>query len=162
MGISVAPNRLPHPGTHDLRMFVWIGDPTYPYPTDDEIATIAKMGFTLFQMHRVGTPGEPRPPAGELDRVIKVVHQSGMLFLWTENADLMYARRTGVRDMKAKGKWSLWQGFNYGGRYLAPQDRLLRHAGYLPGGAERHGRLPAGHHRSNDGPVCRGRNVFGR
>jgi hypothetical protein len=70
VGISVAPNRRPHPRLHDLRMFTWIGDEKYPYPTDEEISGVAQFGFTLFQMHRVGTPGEPRPPAGEFERVI--------------------------------------------------------------------------------------------
>lgn len=122
VGISVAPNRLPHPRTHDLRMFTWIGDAKFPYPTDEEIAQVARWGFTLFQMHRVGTPGEPRPPAGELDRVIRKVHEAGMLFLWEENADLMYDSAPGVQKMKAQGKWPLWQGFNYGGRYKARMD----------------------------------------
>jgi len=122
VGISVAPNRLPHPRTHDLRMFTWIGDAKFPYPTDGEIAQVAKWGFTLFQMHRLGTPGEPRPPAGELARVIRKVHEMGMLFLWEENADLMFNTAPGVQEMKAKGKWPLWQGFNYGGRYKAKMD----------------------------------------
>ena len=73
-------------------------------------------------MHRVGTPGKPRPPASELDRVIAKVHEAGMLFIWTANADLMYANSKGVTDMKSDGKWSLWQGFNYGGRYQAGMD----------------------------------------
>ena len=81
VGISVAPNRLPHPRAHDLRMFVWIGDAKFPYPTDEEIADVAKLGFTLFQLHRAGTPGEPRPPAGEAARVAKTVHACGMFFL---------------------------------------------------------------------------------
>ena len=121
-GISVAPNRRPHPRLHDLRMFTWIGDARYPYPTDEEISGVARFGFTLFQMHRVGTPGEPRPPAGELARVINKVHALGMLLLWEENADLLYANAPGVQEMKAKGKWPLWQGFNYGGRYRASMD----------------------------------------
>ena len=87
---------------HDLRMFAWIGDAKYPYATDQEIAEVAQAGYTLFQMHRLGTPGEPRPPAGELERVIKKVHESGMLFLWTENADLMYDSAPGVQEMKAR------------------------------------------------------------
>lgn len=122
VGISVAPNRLPHPRMNDLRMFVWIGDAKYPYPTDEEISGVARLGFTLFQMHRPGTPGEPRPPAGEFERVLDKVHELGMLFLWEENADLLYASAPGVREMQAKGKWPLWQGFNYGGRYLATMD----------------------------------------
>ena len=56
-------------------MFAWIGDDKHPYPTDKEILDAAQLGYTLFQMHRLGTPGEPRPPAGELDRVIKTVHR---------------------------------------------------------------------------------------
>jgi len=122
VGISVAPNRQSHPRMHDLRMFTWIGDAQYPYPTDEEIAEVAQLGFTLFQMHRVGTPGEPRAPAGELQRVIRKVHESGMLFLWEENADLLFATAPGVQELKANGKWSLWQGFNYNGRYQASMD----------------------------------------
>ena len=122
VGMSVAPSRLPHPRLHDLRMFVWIGDEKHPYPTDREISDVAQMGFTLFQMHRLGTPGEPRPPADELGRVLDKVHELGMLFLWTENADLMYASAPGVRDLQAKGQWARWQGFNYGGRYTASMD----------------------------------------
>ena len=122
VGMSVAPNRPPHRRRHDLRMFAWIGDDKHPYATDKEILDAAQLGHTLFQMHRLGTPGEPRPPAGELDRVIKTVHQAGMLFIWTQNADLMYANAPGVQEMKASGKWPLWQGFNYGGRYTDPVD----------------------------------------
>ena len=103
-------------------MFTWIGDEKYPYPTDEEISSVARFGFTLFQMHRVGTPGEPRPPAGEFERVLDKVHELGMLFLWEENADLLFASAPGVQEMKAKGKWPLWQGFNYGGRYRATMD----------------------------------------
>jgi hypothetical protein len=76
----------------------------------------------MFQMHRLGTPGEPRPPAAELDRVIKTVHEAGMLFIWTVNADLMYANAPGVRELTDKGKWPLWEGFNYGGRYKDSMD----------------------------------------
>ena len=121
-GISVAPNRLPHPRLHDLRMFTWIGDEKHPYPTDEEISDVARLGFTLFQMHRLGTPGEPRPTAREFERVLGKVHELGMLFLWEENADLLYASAPGVQDMKAKNGWPLWQGFNYGGRYRATMD----------------------------------------
>jgi len=122
VGLSVAPNRQPPARRHDLRMFAWIGDQQFPYPTDREIETVAQYGYTLFQMHRVGTPGEPRPPAGELDRVIRKVHESGMLFLWTENADLMYDSAPGVQAIKARGQFSRWQGFNFGGRYTATMD----------------------------------------
>ena len=122
VGISLAPNRLPHPRTHDLRMFTWIGDAKFPYPTDAEITSVAQWGFNLFQMHRIGTPGEPRPPAGELQRVLRKVHELGMLFLWEENADLLYNSAPGVQTMKAKSKWPLWQGFNYGGHYTARMD----------------------------------------
>ncbi len=121
-GISLAPNRLPHRRTRDLRMYIWIGDQKNPYPTNQEILDAAHLGFTLFQMHRVGTPGEPRPPADELERVIKKVHEAGMLFIWTANADLLYASSKGVTEMRSDGKWSLWQGFNYGGRYKAGMD----------------------------------------
>jgi hypothetical protein len=123
VGMGVAPNRLAHRRSHDLRMFIWIGDDKHPYPTDKEILDAAQLGHTLFQMHRLGTPGEPRPPAGELDRVIRTVHRAGMLFIWTQNADLMYANAPGVQEMKASGKWPLWQGFNYGGRYTDSMDR---------------------------------------
>jgi hypothetical protein len=122
VGISLAPNRLPHPRTHDLRMFIWIGDAKYPYPTDEEITSVAQWGYTLFQLHRAGTPGEPRPPAGEFERVLRKVHELGMLYIWEENADLLYDRAPGVQQMKAKGQWSRWQGFNYGGRYKAAMD----------------------------------------
>jgi hypothetical protein len=121
-GISVGPNRLPNPRTPELRMFIWIGDAKYPYPTDDEIAKVAHWGYTMFQLHRVGTVGEPRPPAGELERVIRKVHELGMLFLWEENADLMYDRAPGVQKLKAEGQWSRWQGFTYGGHYQARMD----------------------------------------
>lgn len=121
-GISVVPNRLPHPRWRDLRMFAWIGDAKNPYPTDEEILQVARLGFTLFQMHRLGTPGEPRQPAGEAERVIRKVHEAGMLFLWTANADLMYASAPGVARLREQGKWSLWQGFNFGGRYTAEMD----------------------------------------
>ncbi len=122
VGFSVAPNRIAPRRMHDLRMFAWIGDTNYPYATDREIEQVAQAGYTVFQMHRLGTPGEPRPPAGELERVIKKVHESGMLFLWTENADLMYDSAPGVQEMKTKGQWPLWQGFNYGGSYKATMD----------------------------------------
>ena len=77
VGIAIAPNRLPHPRLHDLRMFIWIGDAKNPYPTDREIVDAARLGYTLFQMHRLGTPGEPRPPQGELQRVLETVHRFG-------------------------------------------------------------------------------------
>ncbi|MEA3366423.1 MAG: hypothetical protein U9Q79_12355, partial [Candidatus Hydrogenedentes bacterium] len=121
-GLAVAPNRVPHPRWRDLRMFIWIGDGKHPYPTDDEIRAAARLGFTLFQMHRLGTPGIPRPPAEEFNRVLKTVHEAGMLFIWTANADLMYANAPGVQVLREAGDWSQWQGFNYGGRYTAPMD----------------------------------------
>lgn len=123
VGLGLAPNRPAHRRSHDLRMFAWIGDDKHPYPTDEEILDAVQLGHTLFQMHRLGTPGEPRPPAGELDRVIRTVHEAGMLFIWTQNADLMYAHAPGVRELQAEGKWHLWQGFNYGGRYTDTVDR---------------------------------------
>jgi hypothetical protein len=122
LGISVVPNKLPHPRSRDLRMFTWIGDAKNPYPTDAEIDTVARMGFTLFQLHRAGTPGDPRPPAGEAARVVKKVHDAGMLFLWEENPDLLYASAPGVVKLKTQGKWAKWQGFNYGGRYTDWMD----------------------------------------
>ncbi|MCA1901304.1 MAG: hypothetical protein LDL53_03665 [Candidatus Hydrogenedens sp.] len=122
IGLAVAPNRLPHLRRHDLRMFIWIGDEKYPYPTDEEIWTVAQLGYTLFQMHRLGPPGEPRPPAEELDRVIKTVHDAGMLFIWTANADLQYAHASEVVRRMKEGSWAEWEGFNYGGRYTATMD----------------------------------------
>ena len=122
VGLSVTPNRITHRRLHDLRMFAWIGDSNYPYATDQEIEEVARAGYTLFQMHRLGTPGEPRPPAGELERVIQKVHEVGMLFLWTANADLMYESAPGVQGMKVEGKWHLWRGFNYNGHYKASMD----------------------------------------
>ena len=122
VGLAVAPNRLPHPRWRDLRMFIWVGDEKNPYPSDDEIQEVARLGFTLFQMHRLGTPGEPRPPAAELDRVIRTVHEAGMLFLWTANADLLYASAPRAAELQAAGQWTQWQGFNYGGRYSARMD----------------------------------------
>jgi len=44
------------------------------------------------------------------------------LFLWEENADLLYESAPRVRELKAAGEWSLWQGFNYGGHYKARMD----------------------------------------
>lgn len=122
VGIAVAPNRLPHPRMRDLRMFIWIGDERYPYPTDEEISTVAQMGYTLFQMHRLGPPGLPREPAEELNRVIETVHNNGMLFIWTENADLLYAHDPEVVKKMNEGKWVEWEGFNYNGRYTASMD----------------------------------------
>lgn len=121
-GLAVAPNRLPHPRRRDVRIFFWAGDAKHPYPTDEEIYDVAGLGFNVFQMHRVGSPGLPREPEGELDRVIKTVHEANMLFQWTENVDLMYAHDPAVLKMVADGKWNLWQGFNYGGRYTASMD----------------------------------------
>lgn len=121
-GLAVAPNRLPHPRWRDLRMFIWVGDGKFPYPSDDEIWAAARLGFTLFQMHRLGPPGEPRPPAEELDRVLKTVHDAGMLFIWTANADLQYAHAAPVQQLVAEGTWNRWQGFNYGGKYTAKMD----------------------------------------
>ena len=121
-GISVAPNRLPNPRTPELRMFIWIGDAKYPYPTDEEITKVAQWGYTMFQLHRVGTPGEPRPPLAEFERVIRKVHELGMLYLQEENADLLYESAPGVQALKAEGKWARWQGFCYGGRYQATMD----------------------------------------
>lgn len=122
VGISLAPHRLPHRRTQDLRLFTWIGDARYPYPTDDEIWEAARLGYTVYQLHRAGTPGEPRPPAGEFERVLKTVHDAGMLYVCEENADLLYGIAPGVVAMKAEGKWPLWEGFNYGGHYTAPMD----------------------------------------
>lgn len=121
-GLAVAPNRHPHPRRRDLRMFIWVGDERYPYPTDEEIRAAARLGYTLFQMHRLGPPGEPRSPEEEFDRVLKTVHDAGMLFIWTANADLQYRHDPVVARMVAEGQWARWQGFNYGGRYTASMD----------------------------------------
>ena len=75
-----------------------------------------------FQMHRPGTPGKPRPPAGEMKRVIQQVHDAGMLFIWCTMADMMYDSAEGVRKMREQNKWKLWQGFNYGGHYQPHMD----------------------------------------
>lgn len=122
VGMAIAPNRLPHPRSRDMRMFIWVGDEKHPYPSDEEIRTVAQLGFTLFQMHRLGTPGQPRPPAEEFDRVLKTVHDSGMLFIWTANADLMYTNAPEVATRMAEGTIAAWQGFNYGGKYTAQMD----------------------------------------
>ena len=122
IGLAVAPNRLPHPRRHDLRMFIWVGDDKYPYPTDEEIKAVAQLGYTLFQMHRLGPPGEPRPPAEELDRVIRTVHEAGMLFIWTANANLQYAHASEVAKRMKEGRWAEWEGFCYGGRYRDSRD----------------------------------------
>lgn len=121
-GLAVAPNRHQPARMRDLRMFIWIGDGKNPYPTDDEIRAAARLGFTLFQMHRLGTPGEPRPPEAEFDRVLKTVHDAGMLFIWTANADLMYRNAPKVAELVAAGQWAQWEGFNYGGEYKATMD----------------------------------------
>lgn len=121
-GLAIAPNRLPHPRQHDLRMFIWVGDDKYPYPSDREIYQAARLGYTMFQMHRLGPPGKPRPPETELERVIQTVHNAGMLFIWTANADLQYRHDPVVSGMIDKGEWARWEGFNYGGRYVASMD----------------------------------------
>lgn len=122
VGLAIAPNRLPHPRRHDLRMFIWVGDEKHPYPSDAEIQAASRLGYTLFQMHRLGPPGAPRPPEAELDRVLKTVHDAGMLFIWTANADLQYRHDPKVEKMVAEGQWPQWQGFNYGGHYKASMD----------------------------------------
>ena len=45
-----------------------------------------------------------------------------MLFIWEVNADLVFANLERVAQMQEQGTWSLWQGFNYGGRYKASMD----------------------------------------
>jgi hypothetical protein len=153
VGMSVSPNRSAPARLHDLRMFAWIGDAKYPYATDQEIEEVARAGYTVFQMHRLGTPGEPRPPAGELERVIKKVHESGMLFLWTENAD----QRPGCPGDEDKRPVAAVAGIHPGRESLPCDDgSLLRHAINLPGFAERAGRIPAGDHQPDDGTVRRG------
>ena len=119
------------------------GDAQNPYPTDQEIREAARLGFTLFQMHRVGMPGEPRPPAGQLERVIQRVHESGMLFLWTENADLMYANAPAVVELVNRQVAAL-AGIQLRRRYRPPLTPTATR-GHLPRVAERPGRLPARH-----------------
>lgn len=80
-------------------VLVHLATVVYPYATDKEILDAAQLGRTLFRMHRLGTRGDPRPPAGALDRVIETVHNAGMPFIWTANADWMYANAKGVREI---------------------------------------------------------------
>lgn len=122
VGISVAPNRHPHPRGPDLRHFVWIGDGNSPYPTDDEIDQVARLGFTVFQMHRLGQLGQPRPPEHELERVIKKVHDAGMLFVWLTLPDLIDSHSQRVQQMRAAGEWPAWEASHYGGHYVARMD----------------------------------------
>jgi hypothetical protein len=121
VGVAVAPNRLPHPRWRDLRMFVWIGDQKHPYPSDDEIRQVARLGYTVLQLHRGGTPGEPRPPQKELDRVVQTVHDAGMLLVWTLVGDLSYVHAPAVEKMRAGDNWILWEGVP-GSRYKPSMD----------------------------------------
>ena len=66
VGISVAPNRIAPSRQHDLRMFAWIGDAKFPYPTDQEIEVVPEWLYP-FSDASVGNSGEPFPPSGELE-----------------------------------------------------------------------------------------------
>jgi hypothetical protein len=125
IGLSIAPNRHPHPRGPELRHFTWAGDDRYPYPTNEEIEKVAQLGFNVFQMHRTGLIGQPRPPRGELERVVAKVHEQGMLFILLTLPDLLDAHSPRLQQMRADGTWYLWEANNYGGRYTAPMDSYV-------------------------------------
>jgi hypothetical protein len=125
IGLSVAPSRLSHPRRSELRHFTWAGDERFPYPTNEEIERVAQLGFNVFQMHRLGLLGQPRPPRGELERVIAKVHEQGMLFILLTLPDLLDAHSPRLQQMRADGTWYLWESNNYGGRYTAPMDSYV-------------------------------------
>jgi hypothetical protein len=122
IGLCVAPHRHPHPRNPELRHFTWVGDDRHPYPTNEEIDQVAQLGFNVFQMHRLGLLGQPRPPRGELERVIAKVHEHGMLFILLTLPDLLDAHSPRLQQMKADGTWHLWEANVYGGRYTATMD----------------------------------------
>jgi hypothetical protein len=132
-GMCVAPQRLPHPRHSELRHFTWIGDDAYPYPTDEEIEQVAQLGFNVFQTHRLGLLGQPRPPRGELERVIAKVHEEGMLFILLTLPDLLDAHSPRLQLMKANGTWPLWEANNYGGHYTATMDKYCDYYGTCVG-----------------------------
>jgi hypothetical protein len=125
IGLCVAPNRHPHPRSSELRHFTWVGDDRHPYPSNEEIDEVARLGFNVFQMHRLGLIGRPRPPRGELERVIDRVHEHGMLLILLTLPDLLDAHSPRLQQMRADGTWRLWEANNYGGRYTAPMDSYV-------------------------------------
>lgn len=134
VGLCVAPNRHSHPRRSELRHFTWVGDDRYPYPTNEEIEQVAQMGFNVFQIHRLGLLGQPRPPRGELERVIAKVHEHGMLLILLTLPDLLDAHSPRLRQMKADGTWYLWEASTYGGRYTATMDRYVDYYATCVGG----------------------------
>ncbi|MCC6491487.1 MAG: hypothetical protein IT424_00515 [Pirellulales bacterium] len=133
LGLCVAPNRHPHPRSSELRHFTWVGDDRRPYPTNEEIEQVAQLGFNVFQIHRLGLLGQPRPPRGELERVIAQVHQRGMLLILLTLPDLLDAHSPRLQQMQADGQWYLWEANNYGGRYTATMDSYVDYYGTCVG-----------------------------
>lgn len=133
IGFSVAPNRHPHPRGRELRHFTWAGDDRHPYPSNEEIEEVAQLGFNVFQIHRLGLIGQPRPPRGELERVIAKVHEHGMLFILLTLPDLLDAHSPRLQQMQADGSWYLWEANNYGGRYKASMDSYVDYYGTCVG-----------------------------
>jgi len=133
VGLCVTPNRHPHPRRAELRHFTWIGDDKYPYPTNEEIDEVARLGFNVFQIHRLGLIGQPRPPRGELERVIARVHERGMLFILLTLPDLLDAHSPRLQLMKANGTWPQWEANNYGGHYTATMDAYCDYYGTCVG-----------------------------
>jgi hypothetical protein len=133
IGMCVAPQRDPHPRRSELRHFTWIGDDAHPYPTDEEIEQVAQLGFNVFQTHRLGLIGQPRPPRGELERVIAKVHKEGMLFILLTLPDLLDSHSPRLQLMKANGMWPLWEANNYGGHYTATMDKYCDYYGTCVG-----------------------------
>ena len=133
VGLCVTPNRHPHPRRSELRHFTWIGDDRYPYPTNEEIDEVARLGFNVFQIHRLGLIGQPRPPRGELERVVARVHERGMLFILLTLPDLLDAHSPRLQLMKANGTWPQWEANNYGGRYTATMDAYCDYYGTCVG-----------------------------
>ena len=133
LGLSVAPNRRQHPRSSELRHFTWVGDDRYPYPTNEEIEQVAQLGFNVLQIHRLGLIGQPRPPRGELERVIAKVHEHGMLFILLTLPDLLDAHSPRLQQMQSDGTWYLWEANNYGGRYKASMDSYVDYFGTCVG-----------------------------
>ncbi len=133
IGMCVAPQRHPHPRRPELRHFTWVGDDAHPYPTDKEIEQVAQLGFNVFQTHRLGLIGQPRPPRGELERVIAKVHEQGMLFILLTLPDLLDAHSPRLQQMRSNGTWHLWEANNYGGHYTATMDSYVDYYGTCVG-----------------------------
>jgi hypothetical protein len=133
LGLCVAPQRHAHPRKSALRHFTWIGDDRFPYPTNEEIEQVAQLGFNVFQIHRLGLLGQPRPPRGELERVIAKVHEHGMLFILLTLPDILDAHSPRLQQMRAAGEWYLWEANNYGGRYTATMDSYVDYYGTCVG-----------------------------